>query len=853
MAKIIAVAGVRLTVSGKGLAAEMRGVLMASLKEASAGVKADTTKPIRDDVDKTSRHVRDVLGKILKTTGGVAAGFGRVVSSGLRMALIATAAGGALAGVASLTTGVIALGQALVAASGAALLLPAALAGLKAVTATVKIGLVGLDDAMKALGKDSAEFEEAIKDLAPEAQRFMRTLRQLKPAFDGLRMDVQNRLFLGLADHLKVLTDRYLPVAERLFVTMAGSINEAAKDVGTFLARSSTVQQVNGIVDNLRLSFAQMAPAILPAVQALLDLTDVGSGLMPELTTGINAAAQRFAAFIRESARTGELEAIIRRAIETIKQLGRIVANVFGTIGNVMDASTASGFGLLDNLEKITRAARDFSGSFAGQAMISGFFAQLKRVADALWPSVKALVEVFVRDFVPILADIAATIGPVLRPLFEALGRLLQSLRPLLQALADAFATVLKAMEPVFDALGDAIEDAMPELRPLIDDIAEAFANLVKAMIPLIPVFVDLLKAVLPVLPPFIQMVADLMPSLIDLIKAGMPLIEAFANAFVAAIPVLSGIVQFLASVLIPAFSSIITVLSGIINFLVGFGQTFWSIVTTVFTSVATAIRATWNGVLTFFSQILPNLLGKVRDWVTGVLRAIGQWGIDLFAKAKSAMSQFVSAIGTGIGNAVQWFKDLPGKVFSAIGDFIGKLVQLGKDLINGLIDGIVDAAKGVIDAVTGTITDALDAAKALLGIKSPSRVFHDIGTDTVQGLINGIRDMSPDAAAASAAMAQQVADAASGIVLDPTLGINPAALSGAGAAVGGAAAAAAGGVALYQTNLMQPGADVTQFASQVYREGARVLAAAGSTLGVSQQSVQAGMSGPGFVAGVRV
>ena len=58
---------------------------------------------------------------------------------------------------------------------------------------------------------------------------------------------------------------------------------------------------------------------------------------------------------------------------------------------------------------------------------------------------------------------------------------------------------------------------------------------------------------------------------------------------------------------------------------------------------------------------------------------------------------------------------------------------------MNGLKDGVVGAAQGVIDAVTGTVQGAIDQAKALLGIRSPSRVFREIGEDTGAGWEIGV------------------------------------------------------------------------------------------------------------------
>jgi phage-related protein len=67
-------------------------------------------------------------------------------------------------------------------------------------------------------------------------------------------------------------------------------------------------------------------------------------------------------------------------------------------------------------------------------------------------------------------------------------------------------------------------------------------------------------------------------------------------------------------------------------------------------------------------------------------------------------------------------------------------LYSAGEDLIRGLINGIKgmagDAARAARDAVAG----AVNSAKGFLGISSPSRVFMEIGEQTTEGLIHGLR-----------------------------------------------------------------------------------------------------------------
>ena len=68
-------------------------------------------------------------------------------------------------------------------------------------------------------------------------------------------------------------------------------------------------------------------------------------------------------------------------------------------------------------------------------------------------------------------------------------------------------------------------------------------------------------------------------------------------------------------------------------------------------------------------------------------------------------------------------------------------LVGIGKNMIQGLINGIKGMAGSVTGAIKNVVSGAISSAKAVLGIKSPSRVFRQIGDDTGQGLILGLED----------------------------------------------------------------------------------------------------------------
>lgn len=83
--------------------------------------------------------------------------------------------------------------------------------------------------------------------------------------------------------------------------------------------------------------------------------------------------------------------------------------------------------------------------------------------------------------------------------------------------------------------------------------------------------------------------------------------------------------------------------------------------------------------------------------------------------------------------------KGIPGKVKAIFAGAATWLLQAGQDLIQGMINGVQQKAADLANAARSTVQSAVDGAKNLLGIHSPSTVFAEIGRWTVQGLIEGL------------------------------------------------------------------------------------------------------------------
>ena len=119
----------------------------------------------------------------------------------------------------------------------------------------------------------------------------------------------------------------------------------------------------------------------------------------------------------------------------------------------------------------------------------------------------------------------------------------------------------------------------------------------------------------------------------------------------------------------------------------------------------------------------LSQLPGNIASWLSGAISTVVGWVTQFASNATSAASQFGSRLRSGL-------EAIP-----------GTLGNIGSNIVQGLVNGVTGAAGRLVDAVKGAVGDAIQGAKNLLGIKSPSRVFRKIGQYVMQGAALGVDD----------------------------------------------------------------------------------------------------------------
>ena len=164
------------------------------------------------------------------------------------------------------------------------------------------------------------------------------------------------------------------------------------------------------------------------------------------------------------------------------------------------------------------------------------------------------------------------------------------------------------------------------------------------------------------------------------------------------------------------------------------FGGELWGLFRT---AVSDAFKSGSGGL---FGRLAGTIRGLVGRLVGAIKGAAGRFG----DAARSWVIDMGDAIGRGTGRVVAAMGRVPGRVVRALSGAGKLLFQKGVDIMSGLFRGISAGADKVLGKIGSIANSIKKKFSNLMGIFSPSRVFHGYGRFLMQGLANGITADAP-------------------------------------------------------------------------------------------------------------
>lgn len=299
----------------------------------------------------------------------------------------------------------------------------------------------------------------------------------------------------------------------------------------------------------------------------------------------------------------------------------------------------------------------------------------------------------------------------------EVVGRLAGIFKDNLGPAAGAADSVFSAISSGVTTFSNAVNDLV---LPAIDQLSPAFESFFGAIQAAQPLFEFIANIIGVALAAAISTAIKLFAGIVEIVAF---VITGFEQLYEDISGFVTGVVQFFTVDLPNGINTLVQWFAQLPGNIAGFLST---VIANVAGWVAHMASNAVNAGALFVSSIagfLSALPGNIASWLSGAISTVVGWVTQFASNATSAASQFGSKLRSGL-------EAIP-----------GTLGNIGSNIVQGLVNGVTGAAGKLVDAVKGAVDDAIQGAKNLLGIKSPSRVFRKIGQYVMQGAALGVDD----------------------------------------------------------------------------------------------------------------
>ena len=359
-------------------------------------------------------------------------------------------------------------------------------------------------------------------------------------------------------------------------------------------------------------------------------------------------------------------------------------------------------------------------------SLVQGLIPHIPPMLQTLLPALISGATALLNGFTTVLPAIITTAINAIPQLTEAAGSIISNL---LSALINAAPQLLQVGGQLIMQISNGIINGIPQFVSVLPNITSAFTNFLTGTAPqiiqsgigisqsltdgIVNAIPSLVSALPQIITAYMNFITSQLPVVID---SGVEMLKSLADGILDAIPqlvaqlpqIITAFIQFVST----ALPSIVD--SGM-DLLIHFANGIIDTIPKLVAQLPQIINAFVQGISGALPKILQSGVGLLQKFIEGILSAI--------PKLVSALPQIISAIVQGIGS------------------LMGGIVNIGKSIVEGIWQGISNMAGWIKSKVTGFFSGIVNGVKGLLGIHSPSKVFADMGKNSVLGFGDGWDD----------------------------------------------------------------------------------------------------------------
>lgn len=662
------------------------------------------------------------ISSVFSQIGSVASGLGGVAQVAVIGALIPLVLG---------------LAGALLQLSAALFALPAAIGVLLAIIAPLIIAFKGFGEAVGAgLSGDVQKFNEALKGLAPSAQKVAREFVALGPALKAIKQSVQGAFFAPLVGAVKPLATTLLPALNKGLTLVAGLLGQGAAALVKFLSSADALKVINDIFSTTARILTVLGPALGNLFSALFGITDTGLPFVERFFGAMARGINGVAAWLNKIRSDGTLNRWLERAWDIGKKLWAVLKGLGQYAVTLLNAFGDEGTDTLNGMANALKKMNDYLKSDDGAETLHNLgvivhwagnaFVFLLDHATTAWRGLNAFFA-FIRGIGPFFSDLGHGIADIAR----AVGGWFAGIW---HDITGFFSAVWSAVTGFFSSVGDGAAAAggfFSDLWSTILDGGSAVLDWLTALPGQVGAFFTALPG----------MVWDAVMGVYDAVFYMVGFLGGLLYTFWT---------QTFPGWISQGWTWVTTYVQegvqGTLDHLAAFPGQAWAALSSLGSLIGGVFSDAWHWALQYTIEGAERTWARISAFPGQAWAALSSLGSTIGGLFRDAWDAAVQRTISGVTSVVSWAGSLPGKLKSALSDAGHWLYSAGQDAIRGLVNGIEDALGWAVDMARRAANQIKKGFLDALDIGSPSRVMRvEVGRQLLPGVRQGIDDSMPD------------------------------------------------------------------------------------------------------------
>lgn len=523
---------------------------------------------------------------------------------------------------------------------------------------------------------------------------------------------------------------------QNLVDSVVGYTDEAGNEVGGF------VDNILPVIETSLSSIGTLIQELVPSALSILDT------LLAEELPKLSKTAIDLVTGIVTTISTN-----LENGFSAFSDVFDTLVDAFGTIMPSMisiagDVVTYIANGISDNKEAIINAIIETGttiittftsvapllldvGLELMESFITGIGNSLPEVITSVAQLVVDITTVLV-DHVPDLISAGITIFTgLVEGITQAIPIIVSALPELIssivEVLINAVPTLLSAALTLFTALVDALPTILASLKASLPEIISSVVTVLVAGIPtLLEAAIEFFMAIIDAIPDIIDLLVDMIPDIVTAVIEA--LLDATPELLEAAIEFFNALCEAIPDIINALIDAVPEIVNSLVAFFTGDG----------FTQLLAASVKLFMALVQAIPQIMSSLTSALGSMLNTLASDLQGNQSKMMAAAIQMLQGIIMAIiqlqGTITAAVAQLLVEMLAKVKEKVADWI----TVGGNLLDGLKQGFMNKLEGVKTAIANGATSIANAAKAALGISSPSKVFSAIGVWCAEGLEDG-------------------------------------------------------------------------------------------------------------------